>query len=247
MAQKTDLNVSPYYDDYADSKNFHRVLFKPSAAIQARELTQLQSILQSQIERFGSHIFKEGSIILGARTNYDNQYFGVRVDDTNPNGSGVQATESFRADAVGKFYQGVTTGVVGKIVGTSQKTSTDPLTLHVKYQRTGNVGSTFYTEFEDAETLNEVTQDSDNQGGYTTAASNNQFKVYSVTGSTNVGSMVGTAANISEGIIYTRGMFVKVAAQTLILEKSGQTLGRIFLKVWRSERCKSLESQVAKA
>ena len=223
MAQKTDLNVSPYYDDYADSKNFHRVLFKPSAAIQARELTQLQSILQSQIERFGSHIFKEGSIILGARTNYDNQYFGVRVDDTNPNGSGVQATESFRADAVGKFYQGVTTGVVGKIVGTSQKTSTDPLTLHVKYQRTGNVGSTFYTEFEDAETLNEVTQDSDNQGGYTTAASNNQFKVYSVTGSTNVGSMVGTAANISEGIIYTRGMFVKVAAQTLILEKYSNT------------------------
>ena len=59
MAQKTDLNVSPYYDDYADSKNFHRILFKPSAAIQARELTQLQSILQNQIERFGSHIFKE--------------------------------------------------------------------------------------------------------------------------------------------------------------------------------------------
>ena len=223
MAQKTDLNVSPYYDDYADSKNFHRVLFKPSAAIQARELTQLQSILQNQIERFGSHIFKEGSIILGARTNYDNQYFGVRVEDTNPNGLGVQATESFRADSVGKFYQGVTTGVVGKVVNTSQKTSSDPLTLHVKYQRTGNVGSTFYTEFEDGETLNEVQQDSDNQGGYSTVSSNNQFKVYSVTGSTNVGSMVGTAANISEGIVYTRGMFVKVAAQTVILEKYSNT------------------------
>ena len=74
----------------------------------ARELTQLQSILQNQIERFGSHMFKEGSIILGARTNYDNQYFGVRVEDTNPNGSGVSATESFRAESVGKFYKGVT-------------------------------------------------------------------------------------------------------------------------------------------
>ena len=106
MAQKTDLNVSPYYDDYADSKNFHRVLFKPSAAIQARELTQLQTILQNQIERFGSHIFKEGAIILGARTNYDNQYFGVRVEDNNPNGSGTTAAESFREAAVGKFSQG---------------------------------------------------------------------------------------------------------------------------------------------
>ena len=223
MAQKTDLNVSPYYDDYADSKNFHRILFKPSAAIQARELTQLQSILQNQIERFGSHMFKEGAIILGARTNYDNQYFGVRVEDTNPNGSGVSATESFRADSVGKFYKGATSGVVGKVLNTSQKTTDEPLTLHIKYQATGNSGSTFYTEFEDGETLDEVIQDSDGLGGYTSAGSNNQFKVFSVAGSTNVGSMVGSSASISEGIIYTRGMFVKVPAQTIILEKYSNT------------------------
>ena len=223
MAQKTDLNVSPYYDDYTDSKNFHRVLFKPSAAIQARELTQLQSILQNQIERFGSHIFKEGAIILGARTNYDNQYFGVRVEDNNPNGSGVASAESFRTAAVGKFYQGLTSGVVGKVVNTSQRTTTDNLTLHVKYQRTGNSGSTFFSEFQDGETLNEVTQDANGLGGFTSASSNNQFKVIAISGSTDVGSMVGSAASISEGIIYTRGMFVKVPAQTIILEKYSNT------------------------
>ena len=223
MAQKTDLNVSPYYDDFAEDKSFHRVLFKPSAAIQARELTQLQSILQNQIERFGSHMFKEGAIILGARTNYDNQYFGVRVEDTNPNGSGVSATESFRAESLNKFYKGQTTGVVGKVVNTSQKTTEDALTLHVKYQATGNVGSTFYTEFQDGEILDEVTQDSNGLGGYTSAGSNNQFKVFSIAGSTDVGSMVGSAASISEGIIYTRGNFVKVPAQTIILEKYSNT------------------------
>ena len=223
MAQKTDLNVSPYYDDFAEDKNFHRVLFKPSAAIQARELTQLQSILQTQIERFGSHIFKEGAIILGARTNYDNQYFGVRVEDNSPNASASGNAESFREAAVGKFYQGLTSGVVGKVVNTSQKTTTDNLTLHVKYQRTGNSGSTFYTEFQDGETLNEVTQDTNGLGGYTSASSNNQFKVISISGSTDVGSMVGSAASISEGIIYTRGMFVKVPAQTIILEKYSNT------------------------
>ena len=95
MAQKTDLNVSPYYDDYSDSKNFHRVLFKPSVAIQARELTQLQSILQAQIERFGNHVFKEGAIVMGARCTYDYKYFAVKGDDTNPNGSGTASTESF--------------------------------------------------------------------------------------------------------------------------------------------------------
>ena len=223
MAQKTDLNVSPYYDDFAEDKSFHRILFKPSAAIQARELTQLQSILQNQIERFGSHMFKEGAIILGARTSYDNQYFGVRVEDTNPNGSGVSATESFRVDSLNKFFKGQTSGVVGKVVNTSAKTTEDSLTLHVKYQATGNSGSTFYTEFQDGEILDEVQQDSDGLGGYSTVSSNNQFKVLSIPGSTNVGSMAGSAASISEGIIYTRGMFVQVPAQTIILEKYSNT------------------------
>ena len=49
MANKTDLNVTPYYDDFDENDNFHRVLFKPSKAVQARELTQLQSIMQNQI------------------------------------------------------------------------------------------------------------------------------------------------------------------------------------------------------
>ena len=57
MAQLTNLNVSPYYDDFDKDDNFNRVLFRPGFAVQARELTSLQSILQDQIESQGSHIF----------------------------------------------------------------------------------------------------------------------------------------------------------------------------------------------
>jgi len=60
MAQKINLNVAPYYDDFEGSDNFVRTLFRPGFAIQARELTQLQSELQKQIESHGSHVFKEG-------------------------------------------------------------------------------------------------------------------------------------------------------------------------------------------
>ena len=70
MATETDLNVNPYYDDFDESKNYHRVLYKPAVALQARELTQAQTILQNQIERFGQHIFKEGSIIKGCNFNF---------------------------------------------------------------------------------------------------------------------------------------------------------------------------------
>ena len=92
MALSTDFNVDPYYDDYDETKNFHRILFKPGYAVQAREVTQLQTILQKQVERHGEHLFKNGSIVLGCELNYDNeakslkletQYSGVDVSVSN--------------------------------------------------------------------------------------------------------------------------------------------------------------------
>ena len=50
MPQKTNLNISPYYDDFDKADNFYKVLFKPGFPVQFRELTGLQSILQNQIE-----------------------------------------------------------------------------------------------------------------------------------------------------------------------------------------------------
>lgn len=57
--------VFPYHDDFNEDKNFHRILFRPGKGVQGRELTQIQTILQNQIERFGNHIFKNGSSVLG--------------------------------------------------------------------------------------------------------------------------------------------------------------------------------------
>ena len=45
MAQKINLNASPYYDDFESDKDFYKVLYKPGFPVQARELTQLQSML----------------------------------------------------------------------------------------------------------------------------------------------------------------------------------------------------------
>ena len=56
-----NLTTSPYYDDFDATKNFYRILFKPGVPVQARELTQLQSILQNQIKSFASHIFVDGT------------------------------------------------------------------------------------------------------------------------------------------------------------------------------------------
>ena len=49
MPAKTDFDVSPFWDDWTLGDDFYRVLFRPGFAVQARELTTLQTILQNQI------------------------------------------------------------------------------------------------------------------------------------------------------------------------------------------------------
>ncbi|GIS09150.1 MAG: hypothetical protein CM15mP113_2800 [Pseudomonadota bacterium] len=44
MPQKTNLNISPYYDDFNKDDKFYKILFKPGYPVQARELTGLQSL-----------------------------------------------------------------------------------------------------------------------------------------------------------------------------------------------------------
>lgn len=81
MPINTDLNIAPYFDDFDIEKQFYKILFKPAYAVQARELTQLQTILQNQVEQFGDNIYQEGSIIKGCNfTNLSGLEF-VKIKD----------------------------------------------------------------------------------------------------------------------------------------------------------------------
>ena len=80
----TDFNVNPYYDDFDEDKGFLRILFRPGFAVQGRELTQLQTILQNQVARFGDHMFKDGSKVLGGEVTLDTevQFLKLSSSDT---------------------------------------------------------------------------------------------------------------------------------------------------------------------
>ena len=79
------FNISPYYDDFSPEKGFLRVLFKPGYAVQARELTQLQTILQNQLSKIGDHLFKDGSRIVGGAISVRNSSFVmVKVGSDTP-------------------------------------------------------------------------------------------------------------------------------------------------------------------
>ena len=74
-----DFNTEPYNDDFNEDNQFYRILFRPSFAVQARELTQMQSILQNQIKRHGDHIFKEGAMVVPGQASIDTNLPYVKV------------------------------------------------------------------------------------------------------------------------------------------------------------------------
>ena len=111
MPQKTNLNISPYYDDFDKEDKFYKVLFKPGFPVQARELTTLQSQLQNQIESFGSHIFKDGSMVIPGAISYDSNYYSIRIKDEH---LGIPVS-LYLDQLIGKTLKGQTTGITLKI------------------------------------------------------------------------------------------------------------------------------------
>jgi hypothetical protein len=86
MPLENSLSTNPYFDDYDPNNEFYRILFKPGVAVQTRELNQLQSIIQNQIEKFGNHVFKSGTIISGVNFNYLPTYPFIKITDTQVDG-----------------------------------------------------------------------------------------------------------------------------------------------------------------
>jgi hypothetical protein len=128
-----NLNVSPYYDDYDEDKKFARVLYRPGRAVQARELTQSQSIQQKQVERFANFFFKQGSITDGCEQTLDLNLPFLKVQ-SNYNG-----TEVDLAQFVDQEIVGATTGIIAYVGLTSEFNDDDPKTFHINYLSSGGV------------------------------------------------------------------------------------------------------------
>ena len=135
----TQISAAPWYDDFDPANDYHQILFKPSYAVQARELTQLQSILRDQIAKFGSHIFKHGSVVIPGNTTTDLTICYVKVI---PSAYKV-------VDYVGQTIVG-SSGLKAIIRAGIAATTGDPDTLYVSYYNTGTAGESVFSA---AETL----------------------------------------------------------------------------------------------
>ena len=198
---------STYKDDFRDSDNYHRILFNTGVGLQARELTQLQTILQNQIQRFGNNVFKEGAVVQPGGTNINPQYEFIKLDETDP--SHVMPTDV--TSLVGKTVTGQTSNIVATIIEAVAAAGSDPATLYVKYTSTSSAqGSTDIVTQRMAS--NEIMDVSDGT----------DLKVKSATVA-DPSTGTGTQVTLRAGIYYARGNFVFTEDQSKIISKYTDT------------------------
>jgi hypothetical protein len=228
MAQKTNLNAAPYFDDFNADNNYHRILFRPGFAVQARELTQLQSALQHQIEAHGSHIFREGALVVPGQGTVQS-YHSLKLASTF-NGEQVDPSQYYNVDSP-TTITGATTGVTAKVIGFKAATTTDQPLLYVSYERAGSDFTT--TVFADGENITANTAITHSTQPYATgvAAVTTYTSEYTETNGATAAqlasaagpaSRTGLAYRIESGIFYIRGFFVNNVAETLVLNNYGQ-------------------------
>ena len=198
MPQLTNLNTFPYFDDFDGSNNFYKVLFKPGQPVQARELTTIQSLLQNQIENFGNHIFKEGSVVIPGSLVVKSNQDTLELEKTF---NGLDITQ-YLPSLIGKTIIGEDTGVKAKIEA-YQGTH-----VFVNITETGInnesqdflAGEAIYVE----ESI-----------PLTDAAITSFVAGSSVATIKDITS--GCISKLTEGVFYLKGYFVEVPEQTLIV------------------------------
>jgi hypothetical protein len=214
MGIETNFNQSPFFDDFNESKNFHRVLFRPGFAVQARELTQLQTILQNQIERFANRVVYDGKIVSGCSFRSETVDF-VKLRDKDANNRVLLLGDFFTSGVVANaIVTGATTGISAQLIDVkegSEAATPNFLSIFVKYIDSG--------------TTNTVKAFADNEVLLVRRRANNQFLVAANTITTSATGL-GTKASVGSGIIYHKGNFIRVDPQFTIVDKYSTTPSR---------------------
>ena len=184
----TVFSQAPYYDDYDADNRYLRMLFRPGVSLQVRELNQLQTYLQTQIERLGLHLFKEGSMVIPGQTAIDTKMVYLKVE-AETNGVEISTILSMLS---GQVITGEN-GVQAQIITTVDTEDTDPITLYVRYIASSDTNNTV-KEFVAGELL-------------TTTIDTEEYTLQIQSSGTPVG--VGSIASIQAGIYFIKSQFVQ--------------------------------------
>jgi hypothetical protein len=191
-----------YRDDHSDSAGFHRILFNNGRAVQARELTQLQTITQREMTRFGDNIFKEGAVVHSGGFGTNNSEF-IKLDET------ANELPTDTSGLLETTFTGSTSGVKAIVTHTVAATASDPATIYFRY--TNSNGSNRL--FEAGENI-------------TSGATTLTIQTTNTTANPAFGRGIFLTGN--EGVYYATGRFVFSPKQTVLVSKYTTTISDDF-------------------
>ena len=229
MPQKTNLNVAPYYEDFDSSKNFYKILFRPGYSIQGRELTQLQSILQNQVESFGKYAFKQGELVIPGEVGLNTKLDYVKLSSVSEvavnDGAGNIVYKKYDiSQLVGQQLKGLTSGVIGTVLTTKLATEATADTVYVNYLNSGN--SNTEPTFRQGETLEVV--DGVNTPLLVVGTDGSVLPTSIQVTNPDTGEVAslespamgyGSAVKVEEGIYFINGYFVRNDAGLLVIDE----------------------------
>ena len=203
MPLSTNLNVFPFFDDFSANNNYYRILFRPSVPVQARELTQVQTILQDQIEKFGNWAFQNGDIVSGCNIIDMPIVPAVFLSDVNSNGVSYSASALANTQVVS-----VQTGLSARVMYANSGLAANWPNTNIVYLSYNNTGNNGATAFSNTDTL--------------------KFYSLSTSGPTlvaTINALANSVANtfttinahgiqVSGGVIFINGSFVNVLSPT---------------------------------
>ena len=233
---QTNFNIAPFYDDYDDDKQYYRILFRPATAVQARELTQIQTILQKQISRFGNSIYKDGTIIEGCNYTTYPSILQVKFKDDTVNTLDFNLLSYNHTNFANNYLlvsntTGVRASIFRAFAGAEAAVnfgSMETNRAYIIYVTTGNDTGvpvdTFSTTSEQVDVYN-ANQD---KTGILNPA-NKVGVVYTLSSNSTVNAHgVGYGLHFGSGVIYQKGFFLKTLPTDFILrEENGNAAGMV--------------------
>ena len=227
MPQKTNLNVAPYYEDFTQDKNFYKVLFRPGYSIQARELTQLQSVLQNQIESFGKYAFKQGELVIPGEVGINTKLPYVKLSSVSEIPTNVNDKIVYKKYDItqlkGLVLKGNTSGVTGTVIDANIATETASDVLYVNYTNSGDASNE--DTFRQGETLEVVDGVNTPLMVVGTDGSVLPTSISITDPDTGASSTLespamgyASAVKVEEGIYFVNGYFVRNSEQLLIVD-----------------------------
>ncbi len=190
------FNIAPFYDDFDAKKNFYKILFQPGRPVQTRELNQIQSIFQNQVENFGNHIFKNGAMVIPGQVYFDNNITYLKLQATYNSVSSDVLLDSM----INKTVVNEAGTAKAYVIHAEKSDGLFPATIFVRY----TYGA---TEFVADEVI------------YVETEPGVRVKMFSTSDYTGKGAI----ASVNEGIYYVNGTFCDVSKQTICVERYSTT------------------------